>query len=382
MTDTVTGVGPMFLATGSQIFTAQTHNPRTTWEQTAFTTLIVNNRGIAGQRAFCVVGSDVFFISPNGEISTLSMATSEQRKYARVPISREIDNWTNAFDKDLYALSFCEFWNNKIFFSVKPKRIMTKSKDGLQLIDYAFSGLAVLEMDNLSGFGVDSKPAWAGIHTGIDYQEMVVVGTRAFLAGKLSGRNTIVEMTDDTVDVFKGQKRLIRSRVYTQEHTFVAANNQGKISDVWDNKQLVELQISLKNIAGDFKLNAFYKPEQAQEFKQYGEFRHKAITSNDSSDVFKQYDFQDLGLINLGSPVDSVGCNPINSSRYDTSTKFQLRLDIIGEHWEIDGYKVTAKVVESNTKAKDCNVKQLSVVSSVNTDLNLLQDNSFDFETN
>ena len=377
LTDTTTGVGPMFLATDRQIFTSQTHNPRPTWEQTTFTTLIVNNKGMAGQRAFVAVGSDVFFISPDYEISSLSMSSAEQRKYARVPISREIDNWTKTHSKELSRYAFCSYFDNKLYFSVKPKRIETKSKDGYSIVDYAFSGLAVLELDNLSGFGVDSKPAWAGIHTGLDYQDMVVVEEKAYIFAKVSGRNSIFQITpESTVDYFKGVPRQIRSRVYTREHTFVAASNAGQIASTWDKKELTGLDVSLKQLSGKVKFSAYYKPEEGVVYEPYGTYQHVANADSCGKDAYRQYALQDVGLVSLGSPTSEV-CNELSDSKYNVSSKFQFRFDIVGDHWEIDGYKATAKVLPDDNSVS-CESKELTINQTCTTDLSLYKDSSFD----
>jgi len=111
--DTSTGIGPLIVATAESIFAYGTHTPRSGWEAGQFGSSIVSNAGIVGSRAFVNVNSDMFFIGMDGHVRSLSMSQQEQSKWARVPVSREVDNWIKIHDSGLVKFSVAEYFNNK-----------------------------------------------------------------------------------------------------------------------------------------------------------------------------------------------------------------------------------------------------------------------------
>ncbi|GAG10388.1 unnamed protein product, partial [marine sediment metagenome] len=82
--DTSTGVGPLLVASANGIYAYGTHVPRVNWEAGQFGSSIVSQVGVVGPRALVNANADAFFISSDGHVRTVSMATREQKRWSTI----------------------------------------------------------------------------------------------------------------------------------------------------------------------------------------------------------------------------------------------------------------------------------------------------------
>lgn len=128
MADTSTGIGPLLVGTDKAIYSYATQNLRSTWEQGQFGSVLTYNTGIAGARAICNVNSDLFFMSSDGQVRSLSMSREEQGKWSKVPISLEVQNWLNSINPDLFKYTVISYFKNKVFILANPYRVAADRK--------------------------------------------------------------------------------------------------------------------------------------------------------------------------------------------------------------------------------------------------------------
>jgi hypothetical protein len=338
VTDTSTGIGPLIVGTSTALYSYATQNPRANWEQGPFGTIICYNAGIVSPRSFVNVNSDAFFLSGDGYVRSLSMSRDEQHRWARVPISREVENWFKFTDEELKRVSFAASFKNKVFFSVNPYRMPAVDFDtGYPISDFAHGGLAVLELDSLTSFGTPSKPVWTGLWTGINPMDMAVFDDRAFLMSKdASNINRLYEM-DASInhDIAECKIRQIRSRVYTRELDF---------KDPFLNKELHSVDFNFDSIKGDFKLDVQYKPSHAPGFFPWRVYTHKApwrSTSVPTGCFLNGYAYHHIRDLTLGAPLDDL-CSPITRDYYKVFRKVQLELTFEGQYWELHEFRIKA----------------------------------------
>jgi hypothetical protein len=351
VSDTSTGIGPLLVATKKEIFVYNTVGPRESWitrsgtaDSGQFGKSISDNAGIAGARAFVNVNSDLFFISSDGQMRSITVSKDEQRKWARVPMNVEVSNWVSYLSPDLVDFSTLTYFKNKIFWTVRPYRIFAKRLNGNRILDIAHSGLVVLETDNLSRLGVFSAPSWAGLWTGIRPLDMCVTNERMFVMSKdYYSRNSFYEVDPELkVDrTQQGERRQIKGVIYTREHFF---------QDMFSIKSLENVELGVTNISGQFEVGVDFKPSHSANFLFWSNFKHKVPVAyktfmDGEIPQKKAISFREL---KFGLPDSEVG-HPITDDLYDRVKRVQLRITLKGDSWEFNEYRLQANAVQENS---------------------------------
>lgn len=352
VSDTSTGIGPLLIGTEKAVYSYATNAPRTNWDQGQFGSVLVYNAGIVGPRALVNVNSDVFFLSYDGYVRTLSMSRQEQSRWARVPISRETEIWMKYNDPSLKKFGFVSYFNNKVFFSVNPYRVKAVDYASRRPIaDYAHAGMVVLELDNVTSFGTPSKPTWAGLWTGVNPMDMVTLDERAFIISKDEyAINSLWEINPsinyDTADC---KIRYVRSRIYTREYDF---------GDPFANKEVHSVDFNLDNLKGDVKIDVEYKPSHSALFLPWNTIKHKApwrackAHCEGFMQGFAAHMIRDL---TIGSPTGTgQECEPATQELYQIFKKIMLRLTIEGAFWEIHEYRIKALPRQQSVQETPC----------------------------
>lgn len=349
LADTSTGIGPLIVGTKDKIFAYLTQNPRQQWELGPFGSLFVFNAGIAGNRAFTHLNTNVYFISSDGELRSFSMSRDEQNRDSKLPMSREVRNWIKTTDKDLYYYSHVTYFKNKVFMSVNPYRVDALSQAGKEILDVAFGGYCVLELDNLSTLTQQGPPCWAGLWTGVRPMDSLVVNERLFVISKDGkSRNAFYEyVTSSTVDNVQGIERKIRSKIYTREYTF---------QNIFQEKELQTLDLEFRKIKGKFKVDVKYKVTHSEQYSDWGELKHFApdktcaVPQGGQILGFTPHSFKPQ---NIGAPVD----NPCIEVTQEQSVYFrgiQFRLDIEGTDWLLSSLRCKARNVAMDETLPVC----------------------------
>lgn len=348
-TDTSTGIGPLLVATENQIFSYNSQNPRTTWETGQFGTALVSTGGIAGPRALVNVNSDLFYLGSDGQVRTLSMSRDEQKKWARVPISREIANWLIYNDPSLVKYGVMGYFNNKILVSVNPFKVGAFTRNRTPTFDVAHGGFGILELDDLATLGRDGQPAWPAMWTGVRPMEIITIGNRCFVISKDEDfSNTLYEFNPATTyDTDGSNIRYATGIVYTREYDFKSP---------FQNKAIHSMDLGLRNVAGDFKIKVEYKPSHGNRFIEWANFEHvapwRSCTVPDSCAVngLSPHSFRDL---TIGNPLNP-GCDEVSSLRYDMFRKLQLKFTISGAYWEFHEYAIKAAAQPQGQQITSC----------------------------
>lgn len=336
--DTSTGMGPLIVATNSQISAFQTQLPRTTWSNTnTFGQVVVDSAGIAGQRAFVNVNADLFFASSDGQVRSLSMSRSEQGKWSRTPLSREVKDWLILQDPSLVQFYALTYFKNRIFCTANPYRTRASDTDLQPVWDYAFGGMVVLETDNVSTLSSDSPPVWAGLWTGIRPMDFCVNADRCFIVAKDGGINTLWEVVPGlNADYADEKRRLIRSRVYTRNYDF---------KDPFSPKNILLGEFSVEDIRGDFDFNVEYRPSHSANYLQWRNFKHTAPFELcgipwECPNGLAPHNFN---TVRFGK-VEENGCDPVTKQEYSYFNEVQLKIDISGISWQLTKFRIKAKV--------------------------------------
>jgi len=344
-TDSSTGIGVFIAATGDQIYSYDTTQPRSDWSNIGqFGTCLSYGAGIADQRSFTNVNSDLFFVSKDGTLRGLSAARDEQKKWARTPMSLPVENWVKYYDESLVPFSRVCYFNNKIFWTVRPTRGVARRLDGSTILDVYHSGLLVLDMANVSrgqGLGADSVAAWDGLWTGVKPMDMIVNDNRMFIISKDSGINQIYEVTPDShVDrTDEGYRRPVRSTVYTRDYF---------VKNLFQDKELTRFESNISDISGEFKYDVQYKPSDAPNFIPWGKYELDVLLGYKE---FCNLDIRErtavsLKELSLTRPDIRDVSNPVNDNLYQTVRRVQFRIEIEGDSWQLNEFAIFASLQE------------------------------------
>lgn len=355
--DTSTGIGPMLVSTQNGIWSYQTQNPRDQWEQGQFGACLVYNNGIVGPQAVVNVNSDVFYMSPDLQVRSLSMSRDEQASWSKVGMSREVQNWLKANYEEQVQLTHISYFENKLFVTANPFYMTVTSRDGEQIPDTAFGGFTVMEMDNISNLSNKSSPVWAGLWTGLYPMQTSINNKRFFIAAKRNGKNAFFEATPQkTVDIVDGKERLIRSRFYTRLYSGGSPTQD---------KRLQSTQIQLPKVRGKFYIKIKYRPSIGDTFADYRELSHEApyqiCDTVPEGKLLNGLAPHSFASINFGSP-NEIGCNEVTQTSFVTFKKLQYQVTITGRDWEISQFMMRSMMSPQNEQIDMCSgFKQVEI---------------------
>lgn len=350
VSDSTTGIGPLLVATERAIYSFLTQQPRSLWTNGQFGSNLLMDAGIAGPRSFVNVNSDLFFISGDGEVRALSMSRDEQRRWSKVPLSREVENWLKFSDKMLAKYAVLAYFNNYIFVTANPYRVLVKDTEGLSVPDYAHGGFVMMNLANISKLGQTSAPVWDGLWTGVNPMEICVSNKRCFVISKDPGNvNHIWEVrTDSGFDRAGKLTRPITSKIYTREYDS---------GDPFQNKEPHSLDVSLGQVEGEFSLDIKYKPSHSSIFLPWRMFKHFApfqICGVPIGEAVRGFTPHDFKALNLGGPQSQEACDPISGNFYRLYQKLQLRLQLRAKNWRIDAFKLKSVLRPQNENQVLC----------------------------
>lgn len=362
--DTSTGIGPLIIGTNNEVFAANTQNPRASWEAGPFISKIIANAGIAGQRAMVNVNSDMFFASRDGQVRTLSMSRSEQMKWSKTPISREVRDWLIVSDPDLTKYYSLCYFNNRIYCTANPYRTQAKTLEGEFIEEVAFGGMVALELDNVSTLGQDSPPIWAGLWTGIRPMDFCVNFDRCFVIAKDNDRiNSLWEIKPDLkIDTADDKKRLIKSTIYTRSYSS---------QDPFSYKNIIYGNFPFQEIVGDFNFKVEFKPSHFANYLPWREYSHFApyeVCAFPNTPCLNGLAPHNLSQLKFGT-VETTFCDPVSGRNANTFTKVQFKLEATGVNWELPNFKFKFKTLPDSDVNVDCApLKPAELCLDCNTD--------------
>lgn len=350
LVDTSTGVGPLLIGTRNAIYSIQSQTPRIVidaqgnqnpgWQTNGFASAFVLNAGIAGARACVNVNSDLFFMSSDGEIRSASMSRQEQGKWARTPVSKEVQNWIGKPDPKLVQYSVSGYFKNKIFFSVNPYRTNAFNTERKPIFDVAHGGMVVLSLDNMAVLGKDSTPAWDGLWTGVRPLDMCQNLGRFFIMSKDDNTiNELYEMDPDiTYDRDGDNVRYADAIIYTKEYDFKSPQID---------KDIYSMDLDLRNVKGDLEVQVDYRPSQTDGYIKWRGFKKCApwrFCEYPPDAILNGLAPHNYFSLNLGSPEQGDTCSLPSGVQNNVFRSVQLKISIKGAYWVLQSFRVKALV--------------------------------------
>lgn len=348
VTDTSTGVGPLFVATKDTIYSYQTNYARSAWSggEIAFGTMLTYNAGIIGQKAFDNLNTDVVFMSGDGHIRTMVVTKEYSQSWEDTPMDLDVWEWTYTDNPELLPLTVIKAFANKVFITVKP--VVTDAVDlyGNNTYDYAFKGMVVLELDSISSLNSKSSPVWAGIWTGVNVQDLVVCNDELYMFTKDPAyRNQVYRVDPElSYDIYNGEKRNIKARVYTKQYY---------CENYFQDKKERNVYLGLQALKGNIVLDV----ERSNDYSKYTLWKHweyeAPVCSREFPENLREHYFRELSL---GSPEETI-CNEATGDTGDVYKGVQFRIDISGEYWRLEHLFVVSDTMSTNYDENMCEIE-------------------------
>ena len=163
--NTALGQGPLMVGTPYCMFTVQLPFDRTTWKNLANpmqTTTPLN--GPLGQDSVVLVNTDVWYRGIDGFRSYIQTVRQDESSWTMTPMSNEIDA-TLAYDTQfLLPFGAGVFFDNRIIQLISP----VQSAQGVW-----HRGMAVIDMNLVSGLRTNTSPAWEGVWSGLRFLKIL-----------------------------------------------------------------------------------------------------------------------------------------------------------------------------------------------------------------
>lgn len=349
--DTGTGIGSLIVGTRKIVSAYDSARERASWEAGKFGSVILKEVGIAGARSFINVNSELFFTAQDGTVRTLSMSRQDQQKWSKVPMSKEVSNWLKYKNNELIPYTIMGYFKNKVFISANAFRVLATRLNGARVIDVAFAGFVVMEMDSISKLGQSqSNPCWAGLWTGVRPLDMCTTGNeRCFVMSKdPQSRNELWEIDpDSSIDKDRKTRRQIKSTIYTREFLF---------QDPFADKENSIFDVALTNLSGEFTLKVDYKPSHSPQYLPWVDWRHVAPTATYTVPEPSQVNGlspHTVKELSFGCPQDE-SCNPVTNQLNRWFRKEQLRIKLQGDNWQLHGFRLKAKIYPGSDTDTTC----------------------------
>lgn len=345
--DTSTGIGPMFVATKDTVYAYQTNQARSNWVggQGAFGTMLLYNAGIIGPKAVTNINSDIIFMSGDGHIRALTISKEYSQSWENTPMDLDVWDYVKSDNKELLKLTVIKSFKNKVFITVNP--VITESIDlwGRPTYDYAFKGMAVLELDSVSSLTNKSSPVWAGIWTGVNVQDLVTCDDEMYMFVKdPQYKNQIYMMdTDISYDVYENKRKPIKSRVYTKQYG---------LSSYFQDKKERTVYLGLQAVKGDLSLEV----QRSNDYGKYAlwkKWEYSAPTCTATPENLMEHYFRE---INLGTPEETP-CNEVTNEYGDVYRGVQFRIDLEGEHWRLENILVISDKADTGLEENLCELE-------------------------
>ena len=359
--DSSTGIGPLFIATKDTIYSYQTNTPRANWVggDQAFGQMILYNAGIIGPKAVDNLNSDLIFMSGDGHIRALTISREYTQAWENSPMDLNVWDWVKTDRPELNSLTVVKSYANKVFITVQPRVTEAINLWGDPTYDYAFRGMVVLELDNVSSLTNKSNPVWAGIWTGIDVQDLVESEDMLFAFVKdPQYRNQIYQIDPSlSYDIYEGEKKNIKSRVYTKQYL---------CDNYFSDKRERSAYLGIQDLQGDIVLDVTRSNDYSN-FMLWKHWEYSApVCSRDYPESLSPHYFREFCL---GSPTETQ-CNEITQEYGDVFKGSQFRIDISGEYWRIENFVLVADSVQSNFDDSSCDLENNVKISIDCNDIN------------
>ncbi len=240
--DTSLGQGPTQIFSVSGIFSLNTPSDRTTWKSLNYPiqTFSVVQAGSASDRATVNVNGDIWMRSLDG-VRSFQVARRDFGSWTNTPQSLEVIRSLRWDDQKLLDYSSAAVFDNRMLLTTRPYQVWGHG--------VAHRGLVVLDFAPVSSLGVQGRPVWEGVWTGLNILQIIscTLGQeqRCFVFA-LSPENKVQlwEMTTDAIaDQPEGDSVPIEWAFESGGYSFPDSG--------FDEKKLLKGWIWFENIQGE-----------------------------------------------------------------------------------------------------------------------------------
>lgn len=260
--DTATGQGELLVFGESGVSSFAVSVPRDMWKSTpGFQRVALSGIGLTSDKTVVAINNDLFFRSLDG-LRTYRNARSQQEGYNVTPISTEMDIVLDYDTESLLSSGSAVYHDNRLLFTVSPRENLENIEaEPIKVRPISFQGIGVLDFNSLGTSGEKQPAIFDGVWTGLEVLQLVTGITNrlprcfVFSYDNTSNSNTLWENYPWALfDYPLGQSaKKIQAAIETRAYDF---------SSPWNLKKLERGDMWIGELAGDTKVNVYYRPDE------------------------------------------------------------------------------------------------------------------------
>jgi hypothetical protein len=354
--DSSLGIGPVLVGTVNSIFSVQAPVDRTTWQNLTYPiqSVALQGSGPVGPRSMISVNSDSWFRSLDGIRSLMAARRDFQSNLSNTPQSEELSPVFSADNESLLFYNSIIPFDNRIFTTISPY---------WTAYGIAHKGLAVVNLDTLSGMSSKNPPVWEGIWTGLNVLQILsgnIDGTLHCYAFVLNASNGIdlwefvPEANKETFDLNDTVSGGVETLTSVPIQSWVETRSMN-FGDPFQLKKLIMGELYLDQISDNVSVKIYFMPDQYPAWMPWTTEPICANVSQCSLDgttcsVFQPKQNQYTARLTIPRPPET--CNTITGKPIDRGYEFQFRFEITGS-CRVRKFKAHA-VIEQDSKEGEC----------------------------
>ncbi len=364
--DTNTGIGSLLVIGEKGIASVYAEKERSSWVTGIARVTLINIGGV-GHRALVGINGDVWFEAKDGWRS-YRHARGEVDKWYQLPMSQEVQIYTDASATNLKPYDSAIFFDNRLLATTDP--IWQNGR-------WSARGMIVLDFNVLAAFGEASKPAWEGLWTGVNIMQLVRGKDSAWaFAIDPSGATALYELSttantpvDDTD--LTGERR-IECELVSGAFVFDSGNRATEVG-AQAQKVLWGGEKWIRDLAGRALIDTYYRRDGEECWQFWKEFDICADVDLCTREcAFPQPLYQYRNRLRQGSPstVEPHNCstlpaNATNTGRLYVGYEFQEKTTWKGR-LTISLSRIQAMVDKKEPDLSGCDPNELECSTMTN----------------
>ena len=320
MGDTALGQGPLVVGTPYVVFTCQLPFDRTTWKDLTQAQQTANPIiGPLGQDSTIQVNTDLWYRGIDGIRSYKTAQAQFNGSWGNTPKSAEIGDVLSGDTDDLLQYGSAVLFDNRILMTVSP----VNSQYGVW-----HRGLAVIDLNLISGLRINNGPSWEGIWSGpriLKIIKLMVGLTERCFIYNLNDSNQIDVWELTTGDKFdhNGTDDLPINWAW-ESRSYVCGSNDAF-------KRLETGRLIISGLTGTLNGTVKYRTDDSPCWQSWTTFAPCAKYQDcGPPDCFGPHTYREQSRQPLRYNMPPDAFDPISGRKYRTGYEFAVRHELSG----------------------------------------------------
>lgn len=184
----------ILISTTKKKFIVSVGAVREAWDQIEFISYLGSSDGIAGPLSYCTVGNNLFYISTQGRIKTLSQDEQRdvglQESFLDDPLGQYLSQDETSFYHRLWyktldhSRGLMKFNQDRVYATVYPISVPAISSQGDDILSPSHRALAIASLDSTTKLGPVASITWEGFYDWVNPIGVVTLKDDLYVVSK------------------------------------------------------------------------------------------------------------------------------------------------------------------------------------------------------